>query len=182
MLLHCCCLLAAWAALTNALSMVYPPANCTLALGSMFLLTWVTNQTVSPTLLVTVSLLSSPSTSDVLSVLATTTEESDSQMIIINHAQSDTAYYLSLNDSSSPTVVAGPYYFTNSTISTCEISTAGSSPQTAPSSTEFGPMLSAPFINNRFFPLAIILGVISFSLIVAYIWLVRFVFNRFQSS
>ncbi|KAG2174847.1 hypothetical protein INT43_005909 [Umbelopsis isabellina] len=115
MRLHSCWLIAAWATATKALSIASPLPNSTLTVGSTFDLKWVTNKTVSPNLMVTISLLLSPSTSDVVAVLATTAEDFNSWLVSVDQAQPNTLYYLSLDDGSSDSVVGGPYYFTNST-------------------------------------------------------------------
>ncbi|KAJ2956950.1 hypothetical protein NQZ79_g7255 [Umbelopsis isabellina] len=115
MSLYWCWLIAAWATATNALSIASPLPNSTLTVGSMFNLKWVNDKTVSPTLEVTISLLSSTSASDIVAVLATTAEEFNEWLVTVNQAQPNTPYYLALDDGSSASVVAGPYYFTNST-------------------------------------------------------------------
>jgi hypothetical protein len=61
---------------------------------------------------VTISLLASPSTSDVVAVLAVNIPERyNSWLITVNQADPNTKYFLLLKDTTSPGVVAGPYYF-----------------------------------------------------------------------
>jgi hypothetical protein len=109
---HCCWLLAAWATVSCALSVASPTANTTINIGRPFTLAWTYTQTTASTDVVTISLLASPSTSDVVAVLAVNIPERyNSWLITVNQADPNTKYFLLLKDTTSPGVVAGPYYF-----------------------------------------------------------------------
>lgn len=171
MRLHCCWLLAACITAINALTVTYPPPNSTIGVGSMFYVIWDFNQTVSSTLLVTISLLSSPSSQDIVAALATTEEENGSQMIVVNHAQPNTIYYLSLNDTNSPTVVAGPYYFSNS--SNLSIPPQPISPSNPSNESTNTPFSSSYSSKHRYLPLIYSMCAIAGLLFLCFVSLVR---------
>ncbi|KAG2174844.1 hypothetical protein INT43_005906 [Umbelopsis isabellina] len=102
----------AWATASSALSLDSPAPNSTLPIGEMFSVEWKYTQVAAASDQVTVSLLSSPSTTDVVEILFTDIpEQFNSWPAIVNQATPNTEYYLFLNDTTSPGVVAGPYHF-----------------------------------------------------------------------
>ncbi|KAJ2956949.1 hypothetical protein NQZ79_g7254 [Umbelopsis isabellina] len=110
-----CFLIAAWATASSALSLASPAPNSTLPIGEMFSVGWMYTQVAAASDRVTVSLLSSPSTADVVEILFTDIPEQFNEWpATVSQATPNTEYYLFLDDTTSPGVVAGPYYFASS--------------------------------------------------------------------
>lgn len=107
-------ILAVWATVSSALSLTSPTPDSTIQVGETFNVGWQYTQVSAASDYVTIFLLSSTSTADVVEILFTgIPEQFNSWPATVNQATPNTEYYLLLNDTTSSGVVAGPYYFTS---------------------------------------------------------------------
>lgn len=109
-----CWLLVAWATISNALVVLYPPPNSNMPIGIPFSVTWETSISAPYRQLINIYLLSSPSPTDVVQVLQTNVNTvMNGCSVTVSQVQPNN-YYLYLNDTNvdEGNKVVGPFYFT----------------------------------------------------------------------